>query len=111
NLSVLLNASLSVGGLTIALQGLKATSPLSPLAPTFSLDGLGIEYENDAVKVAGSFLKLDGKFAGLAVLKTKALSLSAIGAYSKTDSGDPSLFLYATLDKPLGGPSFFFVTG
>lgn len=110
-ITALLNASLTAGGLTIDLQGLKATSPLTALSPTFGLDGLGIAYQNGVIEVAGSFLKMGDQFAGLAVLRAKALSLSAIGAYGKTASGDVSLFLYATLNYPLGGPSFFFVTG
>ncbi|MEM7803026.1 MAG: DUF6603 domain-containing protein, partial [Chloroflexota bacterium] len=61
-------------------------------------------------EIGGSFLKEDDGFAGLAVIRTEALSLSAIGAYRYAD-GSPSLFIYAVLDYPLGGPAFFYVTG
>ena len=113
-----LDAALSAGGLTIALDGLSVTSPLSPFDPTFSLRGLGIDYRNGPLEIGGSFLKQTMKegeetytsFAGLAVLRNKLLSLSAIGSYS-LKAGHPSLFIYAVLDYPLGGPSFFFVTG
>ena len=113
-----LDAALSAGGLTIALDGLSVTSPLSPFDPTFSLRGLGIDYRNGPLEIGGSFLKQIMKegeetytsFAGLAVLRNKLLSLSAIGSYS-LKAGHPSLFIYAVLDYPLGGPSFFFVTG
>jgi hypothetical protein len=44
------------------------------------------------------------------VLRTKTLALSAIGSYFKY-KGDSSLFVYALLEYPLGGPPFFFVTG
>jgi hypothetical protein len=114
----LLDAALSAGGLTIALDGLSVTSPLSRFDPTFSLRGLGIDYQNGPVEIAGSFLKQTRQeggaaytsFAGLAVLRTRQLSLSAIGSYALKD-GHPSLFIYAVLDYPLGGPSFFYVTG
>ena len=114
----LLDAALSAGGLTIALDGLSVTSPLSHFEPTFSLRGLGIDYQNGPVEIAGSFLKQTRQeggaaytsFAGLAVLRTRQLSLSAIGSYALKD-GHPSLFIYAVLDYPLGGPSFFYVTG
>jgi hypothetical protein len=114
----LLDAALSTGGLTIALDGLSVTSPLSHFDPTFSLRGLGIDYRNGPLEIGGSFLKQTMKegeetytsFAGLAVLRNKLLSLSAIGSYS-LKAGHPSLFIYAVLDYPLGGPSFFFVTG
>ena len=49
-------------------------------------------------------------YAGEAVLKTEQLSLSAIGSYMKY-RGETSLFVYALLEYPLGGPPFFFVTG
>ena len=70
------------------------------------------------LEIAGSFLKQTRQeggaaytsFAGLAVLRTRQLSLSAIGSYALKD-GHPSLFIYAVLDYPLGGPSFFYVTG
>ena len=114
----LLDAGLSAGGLTIALDGLSVTSPLSPFDPTFSLRGLGIDYRNGPLEIGGSFLKQTMKvgentytsFAGLAVMRNELLSLSAIGSYALKD-GHPSLFIYAVLDYPLGGPSFFFVTG
>ncbi|MBK6432239.1 DUF6603 domain-containing protein [Candidatus Amarolinea dominans] len=47
---------------------------------------------------------------GQAVLKTEQLSLSAIGSFFKY-RGESSLFVYALLEYPLGGPPFFFVTG
>ena len=114
----LLDAALSAGGLTIALDGLSVTSPLTHFDPTFSLHGLGIDYRNGPLEIGGSFLKQTMKkgeetytsFAGLAVLRNKLLSLSAIGSYALKD-GHPSLFIYAVLDYPLGGPAFFFVTG
>ena len=46
----------------------------------------------------------------MAIIRTSKLSLSAIGSYTLL-SGHPSLFIYAVLNFPLGGPPFFFVTG
>ena len=37
--------------------------------------------------------------------------LSAIGGYSQTDKGEASIFLFAVLIAPIGGPPFFFITG
>lgn len=106
----LLDASLSAGGLTLSLDGLTVRSPLSPLNPTFDLRGLGIEYQNGPLHIGGAFLRQPDGFAGLALIQTQALTLSAIGAYA-TIAGHPSFFIYAVLDYPLGGPAFFFVTG
>lgn len=108
--TALLDASFSAGGLTIALNGLSMSSPISEFSPTFGLDGLGIDFKNASVEIGGTFLKEPNGFAGLAVIRTEALSLSAIGAYAYAD-GEPSLFIYAVLDYPFGGPAFFYVTG
>lgn len=114
----LLDAALSTGGLTIDLDGLSVTSPLTKFAPTFALRGLGIDYRNGSLEIGGAFLKRtmhEGgstytSFAGLATLRTPQVSLSAIGSYA-LQNGHPSLFIYAVLDYPFGGLSFFYVTG
>ena len=116
-LRFLLNAALSAAGLTLSLDGLSVSSSLSEIKPEFSLRGLGIDYKNDAVEIGGAFLRTEkaGKpdsYDGAAVIKTKQFALSALGSYTKTTpDGPPSLFIYAFLNYPLGGPAFFFVTG
>ena len=124
NLTLLLDASLAVGGLTIALVGLGLTLSKDDLTdhhftPQFSLAGLGIDYRNGPVELGGSFLRQTvtppqgepyDAFAGLAVLKMQTFSLGVIGSYAAFE-GHPSLFIYGVLNYPLGGPSFFFVTG
>jgi hypothetical protein len=118
-LYVLLDAALSAAGLTLSLDGLSVSSPLNQFHPTFHLRGLGIDYKReDSFEIAGAFLRgereINGKkyeeYAGAALLKIKQLALSAIGAYSYYED-HPSLFIYCVLDYPIGGPSFFFVTG
>lgn len=116
---VLLDAALTALGLTVSLDGLALGSPVDRFDPRFDLRGLGIDYRNPAVEIGGAFLRAtvtDGQgrgrdeYDGAAVLKAEALTLSAIGSYAHLD-GHPSLFIYAVLDYPIGGPSFFFVTG
>jgi hypothetical protein len=93
-------------------------SPLSEFVPQFNLRGLGLAYQNGPLEIGGAFLRVQvdspqGKYDeydGAAIIKTEQLTLSAIGSYSRLN-GQPSLFIYAVLDYPLGGPSFFFVTG
>lgn len=118
-LKFLLDAALQVGGLTISLEGLSAASPLTSFDPSFGLKGLGIDFKNEVLEVGASFLRehvADGspngydEYDGLAILKMKSLSLSAIGSYAYINK-QPSLFIYAALNEPLGGPAFFFVTG
>ena len=108
----LLDAALTAAGLTLSLDGLSIGSPISKFEPRFDLRGLGIDYRNDALEIGGAFLKIaDKEYAGAALIKAKQLTLSALGMYKEMADGHPSVFVYAVLDYPIGGPSFFFVTG
>lgn len=110
-IGVLVDGALSLGGITLSLDGLGVHNPLDRFDPTFTLRGLGLELDAGAVSAGGTFLKLnDHEFAGALTLQMEDLALSAIGAYGEYD-GNTSMFVYAVLDYPLGGPSFFFVTG
>ena len=113
--------NVAVGPLRVDLVDLSVGIPLEHPTRlsdyTLGLDGLGIAYDGDGVvKISGAFLReeITGKpdrYAGAALIETEALTLSAVGAYEEMATGDASLFLYAVLDKPMGGPPFFFVTG
>ncbi|TBR61685.1 hypothetical protein B4U84_13150 [Westiellopsis prolifica IICB1] len=120
---VLLDAGFSLAGLSLSLDGLSVNSPLTTFEPQFDLKGLGIDYKGgDTLEIGGAFLRQQvtkngityDEYDGAAVIKFnvkgKALNLSAIGSYSYIE-GHPSLFIYALLNYPIGGPSFFFVTG
>ena len=116
---VLLDASLNLAGLSLSLDGLAVNSPLNQFDPKFDLKGIGIDYKgSDTLEIGGAFLRTTrngiDEYNGAAVIKfnvkAKTLNLSAIGSYAYFQ-GHPSLFIYALLDYPIGGPSFFFVTG
>ena len=113
-LSFLLNAAFTAAGLTLSVDGLSVSSSLKEFEPDFGLRGLGVEYKAGDVEIGGAFLKTGPKgsesYDGAAVIKTKQFAISALGSYAKIQN-EPSLFIYAFLDYPLGGPSFFFVTG
>jgi len=115
----LLDAALSLAGLTLSLDGLAVGSPLTPFAPEFQLRGLGLAYQSGPLEIDGSFLHTKqtlpngtryDEYDGAALIKTEELTISALGSYALLGD-NPSLFIYAVLDYPLGGPSFFFVTG
>lgn len=115
----LLDASLTLAGLTISLDGLFVSSKLSPIQPAFGLHGLGINYQNGPLQIAGAFLRQTLKDAqgnaydtydGTVIIRTEEFALAALGSYAYYQ-GHPSLFVYAFMDVPLGGPAFFFVTG
>ena len=106
----LLDASFSLGGLSISLGGLGISTPLTEFSPTFHLRGLGIGYKKGPVEISGAFLRSGDDYYGKALIQLKKLSITAIGGYS-TINGHPSLFIYAVLNMPIGGPPIFFITG
>jgi len=111
-LYLLMNASLSAGGLTISLMGLGAGSPLTTFQLHFTISGIEITFQEGPVDISGALVgTLDPvNFYGELVLGVEELQISALGGYAEAD-GHPSFFLYAVLNDPIGGPSFFFVTG
>lgn len=108
----LMNASLSAGGLTISVMGLGVGSPLTTFDLHFTINGLAITFQEGPVEVSGAMVgTLDPlNFYGELVLGFPEFKISALGGYAEYE-GHPSFFLYAVLDYPIGGPSFFFVTG
>ncbi|HJP60917.1 MAG TPA: DUF6603 domain-containing protein [Gemmatimonadaceae bacterium] len=114
----LLDGSFSVGALTLGLEGLGLGSPLKEFHPDFTLQGLTLEYTASAVAISGAFLKSTIRYnskdytaySGKAAIKAETFTLDALGSYIQLDEG-PSLFVYAFLDYPIGGPAFFFVRG
>jgi Family of unknown function (DUF6603) len=119
DLSVKLAGGLSAFGLEVDLMGLSVTSSITDVQggkfyPRFGLDGLGVSFAKGGVSFAGALLRLETKngyeYDGLASVQAEGLRLAAIGSLS-TINDQPSLFLYAVLDYPLGGAPFFYVTG
>lgn len=108
----LMNASVSAGGLSIAVLGLGVGSPLTSFDPKFTIDGLAVTYAEGPVEVSGALVgTLDPvNFYGELLIKASELQIGALGGYCEVDK-HPSLFIYAVLDYPIGGPAFFFVTG
>ena len=82
------------------------------------LDGLDIYFNSGGVEVAGGLLKNDEitsehpilTYDGFAILKFEAYSLSAFGSYGVL-ANQPSMFIFAMLTGPIGGPPFAVLTG
>jgi hypothetical protein len=114
-----LDASLAFGPLTFSMQGLAIGSELSAFSPVFAISGLGIQYNKPPLEIVGAILKVpvdatsdvEFQFDGTLVLKAEELSLAAIGSYAQMKSGASSLFVFAQIETPLGGPPALFVTG
>ncbi|NEO79492.1 DUF6603 domain-containing protein [Moorena sp. SIO4G3] len=103
------------------LNEVSVGSPLTDFTPSFYLDGFELEYQSGAIEIGGAFLRSHkggyDEYAGMALLKLSFgkksllnIGLSAIAAYADKEP-DPSFFLYAVLDCPLGGLPFLFFTG
>lgn len=60
DLQVALVGTLTLGGLSITLQGLTVTLPMAmPPTPSFGLQGLGISYQGGDIQVSGALAKLE----------------------------------------------------
>ena len=117
-LSFLFDGSVSVDVLTIDLIGLSVgipvTTPTELSAYALGLDGLALAVAAGPLEISGGLVQTtDGdvvSYQGQALIKTATFAIDAYGAYTTVD-GNPSLFIFALVDYPLGGPPCFFVTG
>ncbi len=113
-----LDGAIAVGPLTFDLIGLDVNIPLTgtnKFDPTFGIQGLGLDYNNGPVNIGGALFKttINGasEFDGFVTIATESLETGAVGSFAQMNDGQDSLFVYAVLGEPLGGPAFFFVTG
>ena len=113
-----LDGAVTVGPLTFDLLGLDVGVPLTgndKFHPTFGIQGLGLEYQNGPLNIGGALFKGTNngltEFDGFVTVSTESLEIGAVGSFAQMNDGHDSLFVYAVLGEPLGGPAFFFVTG
>ncbi|GAB6041941.1 DUF6603 domain-containing protein [Endothiovibrio diazotrophicus] len=108
----LLNASLTAGPLTIALQGLGVGTPLTTVAPEYRFGGADLTLNVQAATASGGLVgTLDPlDLCGEILFTGSAFSLGALAGFEL--SGEtPSLFAYGTVSGDFGGPPSFFVKG
>lgn len=117
-LSLLVDVSATLGGLNFGLQGLSIKTPLK-FPPelddlSFGLDGVSLAYTGKTIAIGGAFLKspkIPNYYSGLAFVRAGKLAIDAIGGYGEDKKKGTSLFVFASIDIPIGGPPIFFVTG
>lgn len=120
---------LVIGPVTFDLIGFEITSPVDHFDPDISIEGLGLDIHKGALSLEGLMMKSivdipemnysTGQltttpieaFSGELVIDYKQYNLAALGSYAQLPDGSPTIFLYAFLGAPLGGPPVFFVTG
>lgn len=117
-LDFLFDGQVSLAGLMANLVeldiGIPITDPTNFGAYSLDLAGLDVSYNAGAVSIGGGFLKDDSagyiQYTGQAKIQTASFGIGAFGSYALID-GHPSLFIFAYLNAPLGGPPCFFING
>lgn len=117
-LSLLFDGYVTLGPLEIDLISLSVGIPLRTpgVIDNYKLDlkGLAVSYASGPISISGGILKNTDvspiEYDGEMTIQAAAWSLSALGSYASLN-GHPSLFVFARLGAPIGGPPFFFVTG
>lgn len=119
DISVAFDAGLAMGPLHVSLIELVVRSKLNAFEPHVSLAGLGISWSGGGMAMTGVLRHIPpavgsadgGQFAGFASLKGNGMMLEAMGTLQALADGQSSLFIYGALLRPIGGPSFCYVTG
>lgn len=116
-----IDGSLSINGLTVGVEELALLIPVaSILQPgdwSVDLQGLAVGFDSGPVEISGGLRKNPGppiEYDGMLSATIVDIGLTIVGAYSRpTDEQGAytSLFLFAALMMPLGGPPFAFITG
>jgi hypothetical protein len=122
DIGIRLDAGLRLAVLTLNLEGLGLDFPLAQLTADpknvwkhlrFNLDGAAVTFEQGPLTISGGLLKVSDaplQLDGTLLVRTELMSISALGSYADMD-GTPSFFVFAALQKALGGPPYFFVMG
>ena len=109
---VLVNMTLAGAGLSIGLLGFGIGSPISSFSPSFTIQGIDVTYSGGGVEISGGLRgSIDPvNFVGELLVNAEGFGIAGLAGYTSFQ-GSPSMFLYAVLNAPLGGPPCFFVTG
>ena len=120
--AVKFDAGLQLSCLTLSLLGLGLSYPVNHFTTDpreiwerleFQLDGAAVALEIGSVTIGGGLLKVSDvplKLDGTLLVRVGTFAISAIGSYANLGSIH-SLFVFAALQQPIGGPPYFFVTG
>lgn len=113
-IGVKFDASLAVSGVLIETQGLGMIVRLTePFLPAFRLDGLAVSYSSPTLSFGGALVRVPKpefmQFDGVVVVKAKKFGISAFASYATSDPA--SMFLFAMVHAPIGGPPVFFING
>jgi hypothetical protein len=118
------DASVQLNVLTLSLLGLGVSYPLDKFTDLkdpakffshlgFTLDGAAVTFQRGPLLISGGLLIVSRsplQLDGTLLISIPGLQIAALGSYADL-AGTPSLFVFVALQRELGGPAFFFVTG
>jgi hypothetical protein len=118
-LGVVFDGGVSLGPLDLQLDRLSVNTHLKRVWDVtdydLDLNGLSVSFSSGGAQVSGGLLKnTDGStitYDGEALLRFQDMTIAALGSYGSLQGGGTSLFIFAMLNRPIGGPAFFYVTG
>jgi hypothetical protein len=121
-LGLLLDATIELAGLTVALAGLMVRVPPSKLTKLqftdveFGLDGMELDFQRQPISISGALLKTTTStgqvmYSGMASIRAATFSIGAIGSYGTTPEGKASFFIFGAYAGILGGPPCFVLEG
>ena len=111
-----LDLTFQLSVITITAYELGIRYDFENVKPTPFLHGLALSMDTGFVKLAGFFGAVDTDgvtdyVGGATVSVAGYFELSAMGGYTQLPDNSASLFIFASLVAPLGGPPWFFITG
>jgi len=121
-IGIKLDAGLQLSCLAFMLEGLGMSYPIDKFTTDpakiwehlrFHLDGASVSFERGPLTISGGMLKIKDEpleLLGTLFIRTPICTVAAVGSYT-TIAGAPSFFAFAVLQKEIGGPPLFFVTG
>ena len=90
-LGILLDAAISLAGLTVGLSGLSVNVEPQKLTSLsfsdlgFKLDGMALDFQRGPISISGMLLKGQNEgYSGKAMIHAATFSIGAIGAYGRT---------------------------
>lgn len=115
-LSFLVDGGFSTAVFELELKGLSVGSPLTKFEPVVALAGLELGLSAGPLTLAGFFENapveppVEFLYEGGFALEIENFGLAGMGMYGRSN-GNTSLFLFAELRVPMGGPPYFVVDG